>query len=167
MRQIFASLGAAVALAAATPSAQGGIDPVTWALAVQPAGATVAPGETISLALTATIDEGWHLYSLKLEPGGPVPTAITVPDGQLFMAAGDIGEPVPSSSFDTNFSKVLEYHETKAVFTVPVKSGSTATPGRQTVKVSANYQTCNDRLCLPARQVVVSTEVQIVPKPPQ
>ena len=144
-------------------ASQGTLDPISWSLAA-PSGATAAPGGTINLALTATIDEGWHLYSIKLEPGGPVPTSINVPDGQIFSAAGEISEPVPASSFDGNFNKVLEYHETKAVFTVPVKSAADAAPGKQTVKVSASYQTCNDRLCLPARSVVVTTDIQLVRK---
>ena len=150
--------------ASAGGAAQGVVDPISWALAPQPAGATTTPGSTVTLALTATIEEGWHLYATKLEPGGPVATSITVPDGQVFTAAGEIGEPLPISAFDGNFNRVLEYHETKAVFTVPVKSGANAPLGRQTVRVAASYQTCNDRLCLPPRQVVVTADVQILSK---
>jgi DsbC/DsbD-like thiol-disulfide interchange protein len=150
-----------VAATSAASSAQGITDPITWALAVQPAGASSKPGGMVTLALTATIDEGWHLYAIKLEPGGPVPTTITIPDGQVFSAAGDIVEPLPASSFDGNFNKILEYHENKAVFVVPVKSAATTPAGKQTARVTASYQTCNDRLCLPARSVTVTTEVQI------
>lgn len=150
------------AAAAVSPSAQGNLDPISWALAVQPAGATSAPGSTLTLALTATIDDGWHLYATKLEPGGPLATSITIPEGQLFTAAGEIVEPLPSSSFDGNFNKVLEYHEGKVVFSIPVKSAANAPAGNQTVKVSASYQTCNDRLCLPPRQVSVTTDLQVI-----
>lgn len=156
-----AALALIAALSAAT-SAQGVMDPISWSLAVQPAGATAKPGETVTLALTATIEEGWHLYAIKLEPGGPVPTSITIPDGQPFTAAGDIVEQLPLSSFDGNFNKILEYHETKTVFGVPVKSAATSPAGKHTARVTANYQTCNDRLCLPARSVTVTTEVQLV-----
>jgi len=145
-------------------ASQGTLDPVSWSLAAPAAGATTTPGGTINLALTATIDEGWHLYSIKLEPGGPVPTSITIAEGQVFSAAGEIAEPLPASSFDGNFNKVLEYHETKAVFTVPVKAAANAAEGKHTVKISASYQTCNDRLCLPARSVVVTTDIQLVKK---
>lgn len=160
MRRLLAF--AMFAAAAGSPSAQGSLDPISWALAVQPPGATSAPGSTVTLALTATIDDGWHLYATKLEPGGPLATSITIPEGQLFTAAGEIVEPLPASSFDGNFNKVLEYHEGKAVFSIPVKSATNAPVGKQTVKVSASYQTCNDRLCLPPRSVLVSTDVQLV-----
>jgi len=161
MRRAVLVLGLALGATAVAPAAQGVLDPITWALAVQPAGASTTPGGKVTVALTATIDEGWHLYSIKLEPGGPVPTAISVPDGQVFSLAGEIGEPQPLSSYDGNFNKILEYHETKAVFTLPLKASATATAGKQTVKINASYQTCNDRLCLPPRQVSITTDVQI------
>jgi DsbC/DsbD-like thiol-disulfide interchange protein len=151
-----------VAVLSAAPIPQGTMDPISWSLAVQPAGATAKPGATVTLALTATIDEGWHLYAMKLEPGGPVATSIAVPDGQVFTPASEIVEPLPLSSFDGNFNKVLEYHETKVVFAVPVKSAPTAPAGKHTARVTASYQTCNDRLCLPARSVTVTTEVTLV-----
>ena len=158
-----ALLAAAVAVAAsAAPAGQGVSDPITWSLAVQPAGATAAPGGKITLALTATIEEGWHLYSIKPDPGGPVATSITVPDGPTFSLGGEVAEPLPASSFDGNFNKILEYHETKAVFTIPLKAAATAPAGKQTARVSISYQTCNDRLCLPPRQVAVTADVQLV-----
>ena len=142
---------------------QGVNDPISWTLTA-PAAATITPGSTVSLALTATIEDGWHLYSLKLDPGGPIPTSITVPAGQPFTLAGDIVEPLPKSVFEPNFNQVLDYHVEKATFTVPVKSAADTPAGKQTVKITASYQTCNDRLCLPARSVVVSTDVQLVKK---
>ncbi len=164
MRQasIAIALAAAALVDRAAPSAQGVMDPISWTLALEPAGATVRPGGTITLALTATIDDGWHLYSLKLDPGGPIPTAITLPAGQVFTLAGDVIEPLPKSVFEPNFNQVLDYHVEKVTFAVPVKSAATATPGRQAVRVAASYQTCNDRLCLPARQVFITADVQVV-----
>jgi DsbC/DsbD-like thiol-disulfide interchange protein len=165
-----AALLSFVVLAAASPAAlahrrlgaggQDAGDPISWTLAA-PSAAPVAPGRTVTLALTATIEDGWHLYALKLDPGGPIPTSITVPDGQPFTLAGDIVEPLPKSVFEPNFNQVLDYHVEKVTFSVPVKSASTASPGKQTVKVKANYQTCNDRLCLPPREVIVTVDVQI------
>lgn len=158
--------GALLALAlfagASTLAGQGVADPISWAVAVQPAGATSTPGGTITLALTATIEDGWHLYSLKLDPGGPIPTSITVPAGQPFTLAGDIVEPLPKSVFEPNFNQVLDYHVDKVTFTIPVKSALNTPAGKQTVRLKANYQTCNDRLCLPAREVTVTADVQLV-----
>ena len=140
---------------------QGVNDPISWALAA-PSGTPIAPGRTVTLALTATIEDGWHLYSLTLDPGGPIPTSISVPAGQAFALAGDIVEPLPKSVFEPNFNQVLDYHVDKVMFSVPVKAGAATPPGAQTVKVKVTYQTCNDRLCLPAREVIVTADLQLV-----
>ena len=138
-------------------------EPIRWALATTPATTTTAPGATITLALTATIDDGWHLYSTSLPPGGPVPTRINVPDGQEFKAAGDLVEPTPKTAFDANFNMSLEFYEEKATFGVPVKSSVTAPLGTVPARVAVSFQTCNDKICLPPKQVVVTTQVSIRP----
>lgn len=157
----YAATLAALAHRSPGEGGQGVNDPISWALAA-PAGASVAPGSTVTLALTATIEDGWHLYSLKLDPGGPIPTSITVPAGQPFTLAGDVVEPLPKSVFEPNFNQVLDYHVEKVTFSVPVKSAPNTAPGKQTVKIRASYQTCNDRLCLPAREVIVTADLQLV-----
>lgn len=153
----------AVAIACAAPAGARQEDPITWRLATEPATLTTAPGATVKLALTAEVDAGWHLYATVLPDGGPKPTKITVPDGQGFGAAGDIDEPAPLSSFDKNFNMTLDFHEGIVTFGVPVKSTPAASPGAVPVRVAVAYQTCNDSFCLPPKQVVVSTQVQIRP----
>src|ERR1700738_4362234 len=53
-------------------------DPVQWAL--PPKTSITAPGGKVSALLTATIDPGWHLYSLTTPKGGPNPTTVTITD---------------------------------------------------------------------------------------
>ena len=40
------------------------------------------------LVVTATLEEGWHLYSLEQKPGGPQPTKITVAADSPLKLAG-------------------------------------------------------------------------------
>ena len=150
-------------LAADRASAQIPEDPIHWALAVEPAAATTTPGGTITLALSATIDDGWHLYATSVGPGGPTPTLISVPAGQAFTLNGDISEPAPSSAFDSNFNMTLEFHEGSAKFTIPLKVSLSSGYGMLPARVAASYQTCNDRFCLPPKQVVSSTQVNVRP----
>ena len=63
-------------------------DPIKWSLAKTPASA--AAGQTFRIDLTATIDEGWHLYSISQPPGGPITTRISVAKDQPFTLAGAI-----------------------------------------------------------------------------
>jgi thiol:disulfide interchange protein DsbD len=121
----------------------------------------VAPGATITLTLTATVDDGWHLYATTLGPGGPIPTAISVPKEQVFSLGGDIAEPAPSTAFDANFNKELEFHEGTVKFGIPMKAAASAPLGPQPARVAISFQTCNDRFCLPPKQVVTTVQVPV------
>lgn len=149
---------AAVSLRAQVPD-----EPIKWALALPAPTATVAPGGTITLQLTATIDEGWHLYATTLGPGGPIPTVISVPAGQAFSLNGSINEPSPTSAFDANFNMTLEFHQDKATFGIPMKVAATTAAGDVPARVAISFQTCNDKFCLPPKQVVTTVPVKVIP----
>ena len=162
-RHVLAALTIGVALMSSAAHAQVPDEPIHWALATEKPDAKTTRGGTITLALTATIDEGWHLYSLSLPAGGPIPTRITVPTGQEFTAAGDVIEPAALSAFDSNFNMTLEFFEEKATFGVPLKASMAAGWGDVPARVAISYQTCNDKFCLPPKQVVVTTQVKVMP----
>src|SRR5262245_22307823 len=65
---------------AAIASAQR-LDPVKWSLTVEPT--TAAPASKILGRLTATIEPGWHLYSLSTPPPSR-PTKFQLADGPIF-----------------------------------------------------------------------------------
>lgn len=160
--RLLVSLTAACALAFASAStAQVPDEPIKWALALPSAIATTTPGGTITLQLTATIDEGWHLYATTLGPGGPIPTAISVPKGQAFTLSGEISEPTPTSAFDANFNTTLEFHLDKATFGIPLKVSTTSGYGDLPARVAISFQTCNDKFCLPPKQVVTTVPVTV------
>jgi thiol:disulfide interchange protein DsbD len=153
-------------LATSVAAAQVPDEPIKWALTVDPATATTTRGGAITLALTATIDDGWHLYSTKLPEGGPIPTRISVPTDQQFKAAGDIVEPTPKSAFDANFNMTLEFYEDKVTFGVPMKASGTAPLGAVPARVAVSFQTCNDKFCLPPKQVVATVQVKVTANRP-
>lgn len=138
-------------------------EPIKWTLALPAANATTTPGGKITLSLNATVDEGWHLYAISLAPGGPIATTISVPTGQVFSLSGDISEPTPSSAFDANFNKVLEFHEGKVTFGIPLKVATDSGYGDLPARVAVSFQTCNDRFCLPPKQVVTTVQVKVNP----
>lgn len=65
--------------------------PVTIGAAIEPGGG----GKPDVLTVTATLEEGWHLYSVTQKPGGPLATRITVAADSPRQAAGPFvpGEP--------------------------------------------------------------------------
>jgi len=132
-------------------------DPIKWSLGKPPA--SVKPGQTFTIDLTAHIDEGWHLYALTQGPP-PIATRITVPAGQMFTLDGTIDAPPPHTAMDQSFGIETEFYTDSAVFTLPIKVNGTAS-GKLTLKVQAYFQTCNDQLCLPPKAVPSEVEVQV------
>lgn len=162
-RQLASLTAVGVLLCFASSSAQIPDEPIKWSLALPSPPNTTTPGGTITLSLNATVDEGWHLYAVSLAPGGPIPTAISVPTGQAFSLSGEISEPTPTSAFDANFNTVLDYHEGKVTFGIPLKVSATSGVGALPARVAVSFQTYNDRFCLPPKQVITTVQVQVVP----
>ena len=102
-------------------------DPVTWKIQPLPA-APVKAGARIPVKLLATVQEGWHLYSLKPMPEGPIPTRIWIAEGQPFTLAGSIHAPDPQVMQDPSFGMEVELYEGEAVFTLPVQVAAGAMP---------------------------------------
>jgi hypothetical protein len=151
-----ALLGAlvAVALWAAAPN------PVAWKLEGVPA-KPVKRGARFVIKLSTTIEAGWHLYSTKRLTDGPIPTRIWIPDGQILSAAGPVQSPAPQTTQDPTFGMEVEYYEGNAVFTLPVQVSGAAPAGAGKAQVSASYQTCNDKICLPPKTITVEAPVQV------
>jgi hypothetical protein len=49
------------------------------------------------------------------------------------------------------------YYTDMAEFTLPVRVAADARPGRQPLKVSARFQSCDEKQCLPPRPVTLET----------
>ena len=153
MRKLFFA-GVMTACLAAAPA-----DPVAWKL--NPPAAPVKPGTRFTVKLLAEVQDGWHLYSLKPMAEGPIPTRIWVAEGQPFALAGAIQAPDPQVMQDSSFGMEVELYEGEAVFTLPVRVATGASLGAQMLVVSASYQSCNNKLCLPPKTVKVEVPVTI------
>ncbi|MBS1858115.1 MAG: protein-disulfide reductase DsbD N-terminal domain-containing protein, partial [Acidobacteria bacterium] len=127
-------------------------DPVSWKLA--PPAKPVKAGANFQATLTAAIEPGWHLYSLKPVAEGPIPTRIWVADGQPFKLAGAVGADDPVTVQDPALGMEVEMYEGQASFTLPLEAAA-GSEGAQKLVVSASYQSCNNKLCLPPKTVRV------------
>ena len=140
--------------------------PIHWTAALQPPQHPLQPGQKISLALTADIDSGWHVYAFPQPPGSPViPTDVTVPDGQALALSGDIKPPKAISQVDPTVGKETDLYENSVTFDLPLKVSKKARAGKQTLEVDVRYQACNNRLCLPPRTDKVEAPVEIASRP--
>jgi len=155
---LLAMLGAAHGSAFA---AQRNDNPIAWSASVTKRASPLKPGSIFTVRVTATIADGWHLYSMDQIEGGPAATGLIVPDGQPFALSGEVKEPEPIVEFDPNFNLETHYFENRVMFDMSIKVAASAAPGTNTVRIDARYQTCNDRTCLPPRTVHLTASVQI------
>ena len=144
MRRLAWIVCAAAALAAAPP------EPVAWKIEGAPAKALKA-GDRFSARLLASIQDGWHLYSMKEVPDGPVATKVWLAEGQPVQLAGPVKAAPPQVIHDATLNMEVEEYEGQAEFTLPLK----ATGAAQKLVVNVSYQSCNNNICLPPKTVKV------------
>lgn len=146
----------AVLLTAVCARAQ---DPVEWS-AHGPAKA-LNRSERFSVAVTAVIAAGWHIYSFTQPAGGPITSQATVPANQPFSAAGAINGPPPDKAHDPNFEMETETYQGSIDFTMPIVVRPNAPPGTQNVAIDFRFQTCSETTCMPPKTVHLSAPVKI------
>lgn len=95
---------------------------------------------TAQITLTATIDEGWHLYTQDIPDGGPVATRFDYKQPCLGQTTTDAEV---YSDYDENFEMDLTYYLAKAVFTQTVLARED-----EPVAGSVTFMACNDQQCL-------------------
>ncbi|MBI4876368.1 MAG: protein-disulfide reductase DsbD N-terminal domain-containing protein [Acidobacteria bacterium] len=149
------------AILAALPLVFAAGTPVVWNFGQPALEGRAAPGATVKVKLGARIQESWRLYSLKRAEGGPIPTRITLPEGQPFALAGAIEASEPIRLHDPVFDMEIEFYAGSAEFVLPVKVAAGARPGAATLKVAARYQICDDKQCLPPRTVTLELPVTV------
>lgn len=125
---------------------------VTWAYAAKKVSATEAV-----ILLKATIDKGWHIYSLNVKEGGPIKTSFKFKPTKEFTLVGKPSEPKPIVKYDANFKMNLTYFENAVVFQQKVK----LTGKKATVKGTLEYMSCNDQKCLPPEDVDFTIQVAL------
>lgn len=135
-----------LALIFAAPVAAQTVDHVQWRLS---APAAAAPGSKFAAKLTATIDPGWHLYSLTTPQPGPIRTIIRMRDTDRTVAGYRVFQPKPETQFDANFNRDTETYAQSAVFYIEVALKSDLSSGPLEVAAMSRYQVCSNNSCIP------------------
>ena len=156
---LFSALAVSAALVTGSAQAQ---DPVHWTAEIDEA--SLAPGAKVTVAVKATIDPGWYIYSITQGEGGPVPSKISLASEQPFTLVGKVEGTKPVVKFDQNFQMQVEMHEGKVSYTVPVQVSAKVGSDVSEIQIRARYQACTNRVCLPAQTEKISLPVKIVPK---
>ena len=107
--------------------------------------AAVAPGETFTIVLRETINEGWHTYWRNPgDSGEPTSLTWTLPAG---WRAGEIQWPAPHA---VPFAMLVNYgYEGEVLFPVEITVPANARPGSTvTLTAAAYWLVCSD-ICIP------------------
>lgn len=137
-----------------TIGAKAQLNPVSWSFSVKKIG-----DKTYEIHMKATIQQRWHLYSQSQpEDAIAIPTTFTISPNPLFKAEGKIKE----------VGKMEKMND--ATLGVSANQYSNTVDFVQKVKLKANvktnfsgnveYQTCDDKKCLPPKKVNFSVAIK-------
>ncbi|AUP79979.1 protein-disulfide reductase DsbD domain-containing protein [Flavivirga eckloniae] len=121
-------------------------DPVTWKTSVNKISDT-----EYELTATATIEEGWHLYSQSVPEDGPRPTVFTFESSPNFLKKGNTKEGKGHEVNDPIFEMLIKYFDTKAAFKQRIKLKTDNKTFE--IKGTVEFMVCNDTMCLPPKEV--------------
>lgn len=117
-------------------------NPVKWSFSTRQVSV-----DTYEVRADATIEKGWHLYSVYLPENGPVPTSLSLQPSEKYELVGKVVEsPKPEIHFDSSFSMDLGYFENRATLFQKIK---VMKEGLVNVKGEVEFMVCDDEQCLP------------------
>ncbi len=113
------------------------IKPVKWNSRVDKVSDTEA-----NIVLTASIDQGWHLYSQYNPEGGSLPLVFTISPSNAFALVGKVAEyPKPTEHYEEVFKITEKFWAGKAYFTQKIK---VLTDKPFDFEISLSGQACQD-----------------------
>ena len=116
--------------------------PITWDNSFE----MVSDTEAVA-SFTATIDNGWHLYSTQLPDGGPSPTIVVWDKIYGLEPTGDLTpDHAPIEKVDEMFELTLSWWEQKVTLTQHFK---VTDPSTVYLEGYVEYSSCNDETCIP------------------
>ena len=112
-----------------------------------------ADGEPARLFVTATIEPGWHIYSITQPPGGPKRTTISVDPFDAYRMLGDFQattEPDRDREAERLFGGlIVEIRHETVTWHAPIELAPNVDPASVTITGKVKAQLCDANSCLP------------------
>jgi len=125
--------------------------PVVWETSVEKIN-----DADFNLIISATIEDGWHLYSQHVPEGGPIATSISInEDDDKFQLIGETSEDEGHEEFDNVFRMNIKFFENKASFKQKIRL---LTNDKIKIEGTLEFMVCDDTFCLPPTEVDFSFE---------
>lgn len=106
---------------------------------------------TYEVTITASIQDGWHIYSQTTPDGGPLPTTISFNDNPAVILQDDIKEKGQlEKKYEEVFGVDVKYYSDKVDFVQTVKLNNAFAAN---LSGTIEYMACDDERCLPPEEV--------------
>ena len=107
-------------------------------------------GNEAEIVFSATVDDGWHVYSTDMGDSGPVSASF---NAVKMEGVETVGKLKPRGNvikqYDKMFDMELRFFEHKAMFVQKIRF----TKPQYTIDCYLEYGACNDEMCMPPTQV--------------
>ncbi|WEK35684.1 MAG: protein-disulfide reductase DsbD family protein [Candidatus Pseudobacter hemicellulosilyticus] len=127
-------------------------DPVKWQFSAKKTGDNM-----YEVRLTATVDNGWHIYSQSTPDGGPAPTVISFAKNPLLTITG---KPKEMGKLEQKHEEVfgvdVKYYNNKVDFVQLVKVKGAA---KTNISGTVSFMACTDEQCLPPKDIPFSIKL--------
>ena len=97
--------------------------------------------------IKSTIEPKWHIYSVANPEGGAEATVVSVTNAKAIGKVREIGK--MKMIYDKEFKMNQKFYETRVDFVQLVS----VSKGNKKLAGSVTYMVCNDRQCLPPKEV--------------
>lgn len=127
-------------------------NPVSWIFSSEK-----LSDDSYELKFEAAIEEGWHMYGLKIPEGGPVATSINFSENSGIKFLNKIiPSKKPEITFDPTFEMEVELFDHRIVFAQKVRVLSDAD-----IRVDGfvEFMACDDSKCLPPKEIDFSFQL--------
>lgn len=136
----------------------------TWSAKLE--STDIRAGENATIIATIKVNDGWHAYGIEKFDTGPLPTQIVVTPGKVVDSVGATIAPPGHRIKDENFHLELTTYTGSADFRIPIKLKAGLT-GKQTIKLVASSQVCNDSTCMPPADDPMTVTFTVAPGEPR
>ncbi len=120
-------------------------EPVKWSFKAEK-----ISNNDYKVTLTASIEEGWYVYSQDLPNKGPIPTQIKFDKNpQIILDGKTVEMGTKKEDFDQNFNMTV----TKLVGQTNYFQKVVRVGDAKEVKGSLFFMTCNGQVCMPPKKV--------------
>lgn len=116
-------------------------DPISWSTDVKKINE-----DEWQLEIRASMDDGWHLYSLKAPPNGPRPTTFKFSPSQEYELIGEMTEDQGIEVYDKIFEMPIKYFDTRANFKQVIRRSEAK---NFEIRAEVEFMICDDERCLP------------------